>query len=625
MNYLQTDDLHKSYEAKTLLEGVSFSLHRGQKTALVAKNGAGKSTLLRIIMGNDIPDSGSIFIHKSLTVGFLEQDPSMDEDKSIIENVFSGNSPLLRAIGNYEAALEAFEHDHTPQAAKNLEAAHAEMDAQDAWDYEQKIRVILSTFRIHHLDQPVGTLSGGQRKRVALAKMLILDPDLLILDEPTNHLDVAMVEWLEEYLSSRNMTLLLVTHDSYFLDRVCNQILELDEGKMYVYNGNFSDFIEKKAMREATEASELDKTRNIYRRELEWVRRMPKARTTKSKSRLDAFDKIADKAKGKGPQESLQLEVKMSRLGGKILEMIKVRKAFGSTIIADGFTYTFNRGERIGIVGKNGVGKSTFLNMIMELEQADSGKIQSGTTIVYGYFSQESMQVADNKRVIDVVKDIAEFIPLADGSQLSAAQLLQRFLFAPETQYTYVSKLSGGEKRRLQLMTVLIRNPNFLILDEPTNYLDIMTLSILEQFLLEFQGCLLLVSHDRYFMDKLVDHLFVFEGDGVITDFTGNYTEYRAMADAREKEQKKVVPPVQEKPAEPEAPRQKKSYKEKREWETLEKELADLEKEKLQLEAALSNPGDDIESITRHYERLAEVNGLIDEKELRWLELSEKE
>ena len=549
----------------------------------------------------------------------------MDEDKSIIENVFSGNSPLLRAIGNYEAALEAFEHDHTPQAAKNLEAAHAEMDAQDAWDYEQKIRVILSTFRIHHLDQPVGTLSGGQRKRVALAKMLILDPDLLILDEPTNHLDVAMVEWLEEYLSSRNMTLLLVTHDRYFLDRVCNQILELDEGKMYVYNGNFSDFIEKKAMREATEASELDKTRNIYRRELEWVRRMPKARTTKSKSRLDAFDKIADKAKGKGPQESLQLEVKMSRLGGKILEMIKVRKAFGSTIIADGFTYTFNRGERIGIVGKNGVGKSTFLNMIMELEQADSGKIQSGTTIVYGYFSQESMQVADNKRVIDVVKDIAEFIPLADGSQLSAAQLLQRFLFAPETQYTYVSKLSGGEKRRLQLMTVLIRNPNFLILDEPTNDLDIMTLSILEQFLLEFQGCLLLVSHDRYFMDKLVDHLFVFEGDGVITDFTGNYTEYRAMADAREKEQKKVVPPVQEKPAEPEAPRQKKSYKEKREWETLEKELADLEKEKLQLEAALSNPGDDIESITRHSERLAEVNGLIDEKELRWLELSEKE
>ncbi|KRP06220.1 MAG: ABC transporter, partial [Sphingobacteriales bacterium BACL12 MAG-120802-bin5] len=542
-----------------------------------------------------------------------------------IENVFSGNSPLLRAIGNYEAALEAFEHDHTPQAAKNLEAAHAEMDAQDAWDYEQKIRVILSTFRIHHLDQPVGTLSGGQRKRVALAKMLILDPDLLILDEPTNHLDVAMVEWLEEYLSSRNMTLLLVTHDRYFLDRVCNQILELDEGKMYVYNGNFSDFIEKKAMREATEASELDKTRNIYRRELEWVRRMPKARTTKSKSRLDAFDKIADKAKGKGPQESLQLEVKMSRLGGKILEMIKVRKAFGSTIIADGFTYTFNRGERIGIVGKNGVGKSTFLNMIMELEQADSGKIQSGTTIVYGYFSQESMQVADNKRVIDVVKDIAEFIPLADGSQLSAAQLLQRFLFAPETQYTYVSKLSGGEKRRLQLMTVLIRNPNFLILDEPTNDLDIMTLSILEQFLLEFQGCLLLVSHDRYFMDKLVDHLFVFEGDGVITDFTGNYTEYRAMADAREKEQKKVVPPVQEKPAEPEAPRQKKSYKEKREWETLEKELADLEKEKLQLEAALSNPGDDIESITRHSERLAEVNGLIDEKELRWLELSEKE
>ncbi|HCK21170.1 MAG TPA: ABC transporter, partial [Bacteroidetes bacterium] len=318
-------------------EGVSFSLHRGQKTALVAKNGAGKSTLLRIIMGKDIPDSGSIFIHKSLTVGFLEQDPSMDEDKSIIENVFSGNSPLLRAIGNYEAALEAFEHDHTPQAAKNLEAAHAEMDAQDAWDYEQKIRVILSTFRIHHLDQPVGTLSGGQRKRVALAKMLILDPDLLILDEPTNHLDVAMVEWLEEYLSSRNMTLLLVTHDRYFLDRVCNQILELDEGKMYVYNGNFSDFIEKKAMREATEASELDKTRNIYRRELEWVRRMPKARTTKSKSRLDAFDKIADKAKGKGPQESLQLEVKMSRLGGKILEMIKVRKAFGSTIIADGF------------------------------------------------------------------------------------------------------------------------------------------------------------------------------------------------------------------------------------------------------------------------------------------------
>lgn len=623
VNYLQVESLSKTYDTKVLFDNISFSINRGQKVALVARNGAGKSTLLKIILGADVPDSGTCVISKEIRMGYLDQDPALEPGQSIMENVFTGNTPLLRAIGEYEKCLEEMEEDHTPEHAQRLEAAHAQMDALNAWDYEQKIRLILSKLQIHHLDQPVDTLSGGQIKRVALSKMLIQEPDFLIMDEPTNHLDVAMIEWLEEYLSGKQMTLLLVTHDRYFLDRVCNQIVELDEGKLYSYSGNFSDFIEKKAHRETVEASEVDKARNLYRRELEWVRRMPKARTTKSKSRLDAFDVVSEKAKGKGPQEALELEVKMSRMGGKILEMVKVRKAFGNLVITDGFTYTFNKGERVGVVGKNGVGKSTFLNMIMELEKPDSGKIQTGETMVFGYFSQEGMKVPETKRVIEVVKDIAEFIPMADGSKLSASQLLTKFLFAPETQYTYVSKLSGGERRRLQLMTVLIKNPNFLILDEPTNDLDIMTLSILENFLMEFGGCLLLVSHDRYFMDKLVDHLFVFEGDGVISDFNGNYSEYRAFAAQKEKEDKKttaVSPVVQEIPV---PAKKKRSFKETREMEMLEKELAQLEVEKQELETALSNPSGSHEQIAQLSARLVTVGNELDEKSMRWLELDD--
>ena len=624
VNYLQVENLSKIYDTKLLFDQITFHINRGQKTALVARNGAGKSTLLKVIMGTEIADSGTVVINKEIRTGFLEQEPKLIAGQSIMENVFSGNTPVLQAIGAYEQCLEAMEEDHSPAHAARLEEAHAQMDALEAWDYEQKISLILSKLDIHHLDQPVETLSGGQAKRVALAKMLIQEPDLLILDEPTNHLDVAMIEWLEEYIGTRDMTMLVVTHDRYFLDSVCNQIIELEDGKLFNYSGNFSDFLEKKAHREAVEAAELDKARNLYRRELEWVRRMPKARTTKSKSRLDAFDTLSEKASGKGPEEQLKLEVKMNRIGGKILEMVKVRKAFGSLVITDGFTYTFKKGERVGIVGKNGVGKSTFLNMIMGMEHADSGKIQAGETIVFGYFSQEPLRVADDKRVIDVVKDIAEFIPMADGSKLSASQLLTRFLFAPETQYTFVTKLSGGEKRRLQLMTILIRNPNFLILDEPTNDLDILTLSILEQFLLDYTGCLMIVSHDRYFMDKLVDHLFVFEGDGLISDFTGNYTEYRQAADKQNKEDKKKVTAPKPKQA-AEAVKKKRSFKENREMEMLEKDIAALEQEKQNIEQQLSSPTGDHQAIGVLSERLMIVSNELDEKSMRWLELAELE
>lgn len=634
VNYLTVEGLSKIYDTKVLFNGISFSINRGQKVALVARNGAGKSTLLRIIMGKDIADSGKVQVHKSITTGYLEQEPALNENLSIIDNVLSSDAPAIKAIKAYEQALLDQEHDYNDITAAALERAHEQMAVLNAWDYELRIKQILFQLKITDLEQKVSTLSGGQKKRIALSKLLIEEPDFVIMDEPTNHLDIGMVEWLEEYLSLRNMTLLLVTHDRYFLDRVCTEIIEMADGQIFQYKGNYSLYVEKKAHRDMVEAAELDKVKNTYRRELEWVRRMPKARTTKSKSRLDAFEDIAAKATAKKKEDQLVLDVKMTRMGGKILEMVKVSKNFGDLKIVDQFTYLFKQYDKVGIVGKNGVGKTTFLNLIMELEKPSAGKITTGETIIYGYYSQEGMLMKEDKRVIEVVKDIAEFIPLADGSKLSASQLLTRFQFEPETQYTYVSKLSGGEKRRLYLMTILIKNPNFLILDEPTNDLDILTLSILEEFLADFKGCLLIVSHDRYFMDRLVDHLFVFEGDGVIKDFPGNYSDWRvyqeAMKAEKQEEQKQLNKKeiVEEKKiveVKPVEVKRKMSFKEKREFEMLENEIAELEIKKGDLEKQLLDAGLSHEALFDISAQLTQTMSAIDEKSMRWLELSEME
>lgn len=632
MNYLSVESVSKSYGTKLLFDKISFGLNQGDRIALIAKNGAGKSTLLKILMGKEIPDGGTITFRKDIVVTYLDQNPVFDENATVLEAIYKTNNPVLNAVCNYEEALVAFEKEYNDFTSEQLEKCSAEMDKLEAWGFEAKVQEILQRLKIAFLDKRVGTLSGGQKKRVALAKVLIDEPHLLILDEPTNHLDVEMIEWLENYLVSRDLTLLLVTHDRYFLDSVCTEIIEIDGGKLYHYKGNFQYYVEKKAEREQIENSEIDKAKNLYRRELEWVRRMPKARGTKAKYRVDAFQDTKEKAFSKKTEEKLELGVKMARIGGKILEFIHIKKAFGETKIANDFSYTFKKGEKIGVVGKNGVGKSTFLNMIMGLEKPDSGEIQAGETMIFGYYSQEGLKLTEDKRVIEVVKDIAEYIPLADGSKLSASGLLTKFLFPPDVQYGYVSKLSGGERRRLYLMTILIKNPNFLILDEPTNDLDIVTLAVLEDFLTNFQGCVLIVTHDRYFMDKMVDHLFVFEGAGVIRDFPGNYTEYRDKKDAEEKVQKKEEPeklvnkeekaataPVAEKVS----AKRKLSFKEKAEFEQLEKDIERLEKEKNELTAKLSAADQQQEDLLKWSERIGIVIAELDEKSFRWLELSE--
>ncbi|MGZ4076361.1 MAG: ABC-F family ATP-binding cassette domain-containing protein, partial [Bacteroidia bacterium] len=541
MNYLSVENVSKSYGTKVLFNKISFGLNQGDRIALIAKNGAGKSTLLKVLMGKEIADEGLVTFRKDIVVTYLDQNPSFDENSTVLDAIYKTDNLMLNAVRDYEEALHAFEKDYNDKTSDRLEFCSAQMDKLDAWGFEAKVQEILQRLKIAFLDKQIGTLSGGQKKRVALAKVLIDEPHLLILDEPTNHLDVEMIEWLENYLVSKDMTLLLVTHDRYFLDSVCTEIIEIDNGNLHHYRGNFQYYVEKKAERESMENSEIDKAKNLFRRELEWVRKMPKARGTKAKYRVDQFEVTKEKAFSKQTEEKLALGVKMSRIGGKILEFVKIKKAFGSTKIVNDFSYIFKKGEKIGVIGKNGVGKSTFLNMIMGLENPDAGTITSGETIVFGYYSQEGLKLAEDKRVIEVVKDIAEFIPLADGSKLSASGLLTKFLFPPDVQYGYVSKLSGGERRRLYLMTILIKNPNFLILDEPTNDLDIVTLSVLEDFLTNFQGCVLIVTHDRYFMDKMVDHLFVFEGEGVVRDFPGNYTEYRDKKESEEKIQRKEI------------------------------------------------------------------------------------
>ena len=622
MHYVSAEKISKSYGVKPLFNNISFHISEGDKIALVARNGAGKSTLLKIIAGKDNPEEGEVWINKNVDVAFFEQEPSLIENKSILDNIFHESHPVINIIKKYEAAVDSGDENA-------INATLTQMDDLNAWDFESKVKQILGKLNIHQLQQVVSTLSGGQRKRVALARTLIEigfehKHVLLIMDEPTNHLDVEMVEWLEHYLNKENTTLLLVTHDRYFLDNVCEEIWEMENSKLYIHKGDYSNYLEKKASREESEASSLEKAKNVYRKELEWMRKQPKARTTKSKSRIDAFTEVAEKVKKQTAEQQMELQANMNRLGGKIAELKKVYKRYDDKVILNGFDYTFKKGERVGIIGKNGTGKSTFINMLQGVEKPDTGKINIGDTVVFGNYSQKGLEVKEDMRVIEYVKNIAENFPLANGGSLSAAQFLNLFLFPPEQQYTYISKLSGGEKRRLHLLTILFRNPNFLVLDEPTNDLDLPTLSVLENFLLEFTGCLVIVSHDRYFMDRLVDHLFVFEGNGVITDFPGNYSQYR-------EKQKLAERPVElkeaaaSKPQKPEASVKKKlSYKDQRELDMLPGEISKLEKERADLYDQLGNGELAYERLQQLTERVNEISKELDIKEMRWLELSEQ-
>lgn len=627
MHYCSVEKIAKSYGIQPLFEDLSFHINEGDRIALIAKNGTGKSTLLKILAGKEQPDEGNSWIHKEVTVIFFEQNPSLAVEKTVAENIFFHDHPVMKAIQQYEYAVAT-------DQPEELEKAISKMDELQAWDADAKVKQILSKLNIKNLDKTVGLLSGGQQKRVALAKTLIdigfgNKKVLLIMDEPTNHLDVEMVEWMENYLSRQNTTLLLVTHDRYFLDTVCQEIWELDRGKLYTYQGDYANYLERKAARMESELATAAKTRNLYRRELEWMRKQPRARTVKSKSRQDRFGQIEKEAKQNYQEQSLQLQLKMNRLGGKILELKKVYKSYGSLPILKGFDYTFKRGERIGVVGPNGVGKSTFLHILQGLEAADSGKINVGETIVFGYYSQQGLQLKEDLRVIEFVKSIAENFPLEKGGTLTAAQFLELFLFEPDKQYTYISKLSGGEKRRLHLLSVLFKNPNFLILDEPTNDLDLPTLSVLENFLLEFPGCLLIVSHDRYFMDRLVDHLFVFTGEGEIKDFPGNYTQFREEKGRlntviKENRTENTLPSSNTENTSKNNAENRISYKEKREFEQLEKEMESLTELKNQLTAKLNEENSSFEFLQETALALEKTIKLLDQKELRWLELSEK-
>ncbi len=621
MHYVSAEGLAKSYGIQPLFSGISFNIEEGDKIAIVARNGTGKSTLLKILAGKETPDEGKLWISKDVDVVLFEQEPNLEESKTVADNIFFHDNPVINAIKNYESAIDSGNE-------QKITNALIKMDELGAWDFDAKVKQIFGKLNVHQLDQKVNTLSGGQRKRVALAKTLVdigfeHKHVLLIMDEPTNHLDVEMVEWLEYFLSKENITLLLVTHDRYFLDAVCNEIWEIEDSTIYVHKGDYENYLEKKAARVESTFASIDKAKNLYRRELEWMRKQPKARTTKSKSREDNFYEVEKRAKQKIIDDQLQLQMKMNRLGGKVVEMKKVYKSFGDKKILEGFDYTFKKGERIGIVGKNGAGKSTFINMLQGIENTDSGKINIGDTVIFGNYSQQGLIVKEDMRVIEFVKNIAENFPLAKGGSLSAAQFLQLFLFDPEKQYTYISKLSGGEKRRLHLLSILFRNPNFLILDEPTNDLDLPTLGVLENFLSEFPGCLIIVSHDRYFMDRLVDHLFVFEWNGVIRDFPGNYSQYRL-----EKKDEQEVAGIKNVFAEsPQTSTPKKdkrvSFKEKREFELLEKEIADLNNERESITKKLEAGNLPFEDLQNLSARIGELSGLLDEKEMRWLELSE--
>jgi ABC transport system ATP-binding/permease protein len=631
MHYASVENLTKSFGIRTLFKNVSFHIEEGDKIAFVARNGTGKTTLLKIFAGLETADSGTLWVHKDVKVIMLEQDTKFMEDKSIRDNILRADNAIIQTVNAYEKYLDEGKED-----MDLLTELMGKMEEYDAWGFESEIKQILGKLNLNDIEVKMNTLSGGQRKRVALTQALIEaqlheGKCLLILDEPTNHLDVSMIEWLEDFLTTHKMTILLVTHDRYFLDAVCNEIVEMDEEKIFIYKGDYDYFLEQKSLRQEIEASELQKDKNIFRKELEWMRKQPKARTTKSKSRQDAFAVVEERVSKKTEDTEVSLQVKMTRLGGKILEMKKVNKAYGDKVIMQGFDYTFKRGERIGVVGKNGVGKSTFLKIALQEELPDSGKINHGDTVVFGNFNQEGLTYKEDKRAIEYVKDMAEYFPLADGTKLSASMFMEKFGFNAQQQFTPLSKLSGGEKRRLHLMSVLFVNPNFLILDEPTNDLDLQTLRTLEEFLLEYPGCILIVSHDRYFMDRMVEHLFAFEGDGVIRDYPGNYTQYRNYLKENEgsKTESKYTalsgvakPEPKPEPIANTTAIKKLSFKEKKELENLDKEIPALQKEKETLEIKMSQ-NLSYDELQKAGERITQIITLLDEKEMRWLELSE--
>lgn len=618
---LQIDTLTKSFGDLQLFNDISFGVAEGDKIGLIAKNGAGKTTLLNIIAGKEPYDGGRVVFRNDIRIAYLEQSPNFDPELTVLEACFESGSDVVRVISRYEEIMESGD-------AEGLDAILAEMDMLKAWDYEQRIKQILGQLKIYRYNQKIGHLSGGQIKRVALANALISEPELIILDEPTNHLDLDMVEWLEGYLRSSNVSLLMVTHDRYFLDSVCNQIVEIDDKQIYSYKGNYAYYLEKRDERLLTQSAETERARNLYRKELEWMRRQPQARGTKAKARVEAFYDLEDKASKRQSSGNVRLAAKGSYIGKKIFEAKGITKSFGDIRITDNFDYIFTRYEKMGIIGNNGTGKSTFIKMLLGLVEPDSGEFEIGETVNFGYYSQDGLEFNEQTKVIDVVQEIAEVIDMGDGRRITASQFLQHFLFSPARQHDYVYKLSGGEKRRLYLCTILIKNPNFLILDEPTNDLDIVTLNVLEEYLAEFKGCLIVISHDRYFMDKVVDHLMVFNGDADLQLYPGNYTQYREWKSEEEKrsaqEEKQVKESSEkEKKVQKTTEKTKLTYKERLEFEGLESEIEKLEQEKESLNESLSSGTLSPDELISVSNRIGEVINLIDEKTLRWLELSE--
>lgn len=616
MNYLTVENIAKSYGELTLFEGVSFSVHKDQKIAFVAKNGTGKTSILNMLAGKDQPDTGKIIFRKDLKISFLSQEPDLNPDLTVEETIFASDNHILKVINTYHEAL------NNPEDEKQYQKAFDDMDRLQAWDFETQYRQILFKLNLQDLNQKVSQLSGGQKKRLALANVLINKPELLILDEPTNHLDLEMIEWLEQFFAKENMTIFMVTHDRYFLERVCTEIIELDQGEIHSYKGNYTYYLEKKEARIERDAIETNKAKQLFKKELGWMRRQPKARTTKSKSRIDDFHEIKARAHQRRNDHVIQLELNMERLGNKIIELHNVSKAFDNLIMLDKYNYTFQNGERVGIIGKNGTGKSTFLNMLTGSVKPDSGKIILGETVKFGYYTQKGIDIKPEQKVIDVVREFGDYIPLKKGKQISAQQLLERFLFSRKKQYDFVEKLSGGERKRLYLCTVLIQNPNFLILDEPTNDLDIVTLNVLENFLLDFPGCLIVVTHDRYFMDKIVDHLFIFRGSGVIEDFPGNYSDFRAYEDSTPKISKAAQKP--EKQQWKKDNNSKLSYNEQKELKNIESKLKTLEHDKKELEMKFNDESLSTEDINELSSKIQSIIDATNDKELRWMELNEK-
>jgi len=618
VNFLSVENISKSYGERVLFSDISFGINKDQKIAFVAKNGTGKTSLLNIINGKDEPDQGQVVMRNGLHMAFLSQEPDLNPKLSIEETIFASENRILKVIQAYENALK------NPENEEVYQNAFEQMEIHNAWDFETLYKQILFKLKLEDLSLKVVSLSGGQKKRLALASILINKPDLLILDEPTNHLDLEMIEWLENYFTKENISLFMVTHDRFFLERVCNEIIELEDGVLYTYKGNYSYYLEKKEARVKAQKAAVDKAKNLYVKELDWMRRQPKARTTKSKSRIDDFYTIKEKAHQRRNEHQVQLEINMKRLGSKILELHNVSKSFKNKKILNAFNYNFKKGERIGIIGKNGSGKSTFLNLIMQSITPDTGKVVVGDTIKFGYYTQSGIKIKPGQKVIEVIKEFGEYIPLTKGRQISASQLLERFLFDRKKQYDYVEKLSGGEQKRLYLCTVLIQNPNFLMLDEPTNDLDIITLNVLESFLLDFPGCLIVVSHDRYFMDKIVDHLFVFRGNAIIEDFPGNYSDFRIYEDSIVPEKKEKTENVNASNWKSKNKGNKLSFNEQKEYNKLEREIKQLENDKIAIEGLFANQELDTEAIEQQSKKLQEIIVTIEEKTERWFELSDK-